>query len=408
MGLRSTLYKFIFGEEPKTKIEDYGYFQTLSGYAPVYTSHDGGIYEIGLCRACIHAKASESSKARPALTKPSRRINYIVSKQPNQFMTATQFYYRLRTIYEIENNAFIVPIEKYIDGKTIVTGLYPVAYSQAEMKEYDNKLFVLYTFGSGEQKAIEYERVGHLRKHQYKDDFFGEGNNAFNNTCDLIEAQEQGSKSAIESGASLRFIGKLNSQVTGQKDLQAQQKFIGDTNLNGNNKTGVFLYDSRFESMTPYDKKPVLLDAEQKKAIDNNAYTYWGINEDILQRKYNEDEWNAFYESELEPFFIQVGEVLTKMFYTDTQIMNGNEIILTSDRLQYASNSTKINVAIQYFDRGLITTNQALDILNMPPIEGGDVRYIRAEYINPTNEETPKEEVKKEPEKEPKEEGEKT
>jgi len=56
--------------------------------------------------------------------------------------------------------------------------------------------------------------------------------------------------------------------------------------------------------------------------------------------------------------------------------------MLTSDRLQYASNQTKIQVAKEFFDRGLMTTNQALAILNLPPVKDGDKRYIRSEYIN--------------------------
>ena len=31
----------------------YTYFKTLGGYAPVYTSFEGGVYEMALTRACI-------------------------------------------------------------------------------------------------------------------------------------------------------------------------------------------------------------------------------------------------------------------------------------------------------------------------------------------------------------------
>ena len=33
----------------------YTYFKTLGGYAPVYTSFEGGVYEMALTRACIAA-----------------------------------------------------------------------------------------------------------------------------------------------------------------------------------------------------------------------------------------------------------------------------------------------------------------------------------------------------------------
>lgn len=37
----------------------YTYFKTLGGYTPVYTSFDGGVYEMALTRACIHTFANQ-------------------------------------------------------------------------------------------------------------------------------------------------------------------------------------------------------------------------------------------------------------------------------------------------------------------------------------------------------------
>lgn len=376
------LFDFLFGtkkEDKKTaRTELSQYFNTLSGYTPTYTSKDGGIYELGLCRACIHRIATECSKATPVIVNENPNYEFIVAKRPNQFMTASQFYYRLATIYEIENNAFIVPIE---DNRGKVIGLYPVVPSTVEMKEFDGTVYVVYTFGNGEKKAVEYDRCGHVRKMQYKDDFYGDSNGAFKNTADLLRAEEEGTKSAIENGSKLRFMGKLNQQLVDEEDFKEQQQTLSKWNLKAND-TGLFLYDSRWEEMTPISQEAKLLDSDQKKAIENSVFTYWNISEEILQNTYKEDTWNAFYESHIEPFFIQVGEVLTNMLYTEQEQRNGDEVLLTSDRLQYASNQTKIQVAKDYFDRGLITTNQALKILNMSPVEDGDKRWIRAEYVS--------------------------
>ena len=66
--------------------------------------------------------------------------------------------------------------------------------------------------------------------------------------------------------------------------------------------------------------------------------------------------------------------------------MDGSEIILTSDRLQYDSTQTKLNVATQMFDRGMIDTNGALNIMNKAPLpdDEGKKRFIRGEYIQVT------------------------
>jgi len=104
------------------------------------------------------------------------------------------------------------------------------------------------------------------------------------------------------------------------------------------------------------------------------------VNEDIIQNKFDENTWNAFYEGKIEPFGLQLGLVLTNMTFTENEIAHGNQIMLTSNRLQYASNQTKLQVSTQLFDRGVLTTNQIMDIWNLPHVEGGDERYIRKEY----------------------------
>lgn len=377
------LLQHIFGKKNKNYPSLDRYFQAINGYAPVYTSHDGGLYELGLVRAAVHRSATECSKAKPVLSKSSKRIEFIVKKRPNEFMTASQFYYRVATIWELENNAFIVPIEdKY--GK--ITGMFPVCPSQAELTEKNGVVYIVYTFANGEQKAIEYNKCAHLRRMQYKDDFFGDNNEAFRSTADLVKADETGTNEAITNGSRLRFKGKLNSQVIDKEDLKDQQQFVSDMNLN-NNATGVFIYDSRFEDMTELKNQFTLLDAKQKEAIENSVFTYWGTNKDILQNTYDEVKWSAYYESHIKPFFIQLGEAITNMFYTYSQQMEGNEISYTSNQFDYVPMKTKLECVPQFFDRGMISMDTGLDIVDLPPTgdKDGNKRFIRAEYISVEN-----------------------
>ena len=72
--------------------------------------------------------------------------------------------------------------------------------------------------------------------------------------------------------------------------------------------------------------------------------------------------------------------VMTNMTFTEQEIAFGNQIIFTANRLQYASNQSKLNIVTQLFDRGFITHNQGREIFNMAPTEDGDKYYIRKEY----------------------------
>ena len=57
--------------------------------------------------------------------------------------------------------------------------------------------------------------------------------------------------------------------------------------------------------------------------------------------------------------------------------------MLSSNRLQYASNRTKLSVSSQMFDRGIMNRNEIREIWQMPSLGAeGEEYYIRGEYVN--------------------------
>lgn len=142
------------------------------------------------------------------------------------------------------------------------------------------------------------------------------------------------------------------------------------------------MFPNTYQNIKQVDVKPWVVDAEQMKAIQKNVYDYFGVNEDILENKAYGDAWSAFYEGAIEPFAIQFSEVMTKMLFTFREQSQGNQVMATSNRLQYMTNADKLNVSAQLLDRGIISVNDAREIWNLPPVDGGDVRIIRGEYYN--------------------------
>ena len=57
-------------------------------------------------------------------------------------------------------------------------------------------------------------------------------------------------------------------------------------------------------------------------------------------------------------------------------------IIFESSRLQFASNATKVNLIKETMPYGLLTINQALEILNLPAVEGGEKRLQTLNVID--------------------------
>ena len=60
-------FDFLF-KKPKAAKQVNGYFQMLDGYIPIFSTYDGGVYEMELTRACIHTFANHCSKLMPSIS----------------------------------------------------------------------------------------------------------------------------------------------------------------------------------------------------------------------------------------------------------------------------------------------------------------------------------------------------
>jgi hypothetical protein len=112
------------------------------------------------------------------------------------------------------------------------------------------------------------------------------------------------------------------------------------------------------------------------------VFNYFGVNDKIVQNSYDEDGWNAFYSSVIEPIAIQLSDAFTQMVFSAKERAFDNKIVFSANRLTFASNTTKTNMARDLIPLGLFTINEMRDIMELEPVEGGDVRYTTLNIIN--------------------------
>lgn len=369
----------------KEKIESKvnNYFRLMNGYVPVFSSFEGSVYEMELTRAAIHSFATHCSKLKPEIKGGGNgRLERTLQFKPNHIMDTKKYLYRLATVYMTDNTAIIAPL--YNETLDVITGYYPLLTSKCRIVDYNSKRYVRYCFGNGQYGCVELENTGIMNQFQYRDEIFGESNACLRPTLDLINAQNQGIVEGIKSGASIRFLAKLAGSFKDKTLREERKRFIED-NLSAGNNGGVMLYDAKYEDIKQVDSKPFIVNPVQMAQIKENVFNYFGTNEKIMQNNYNSDEWNAYYEGKIEPFAIEASLVHTNMTFSEREVVCGNQILFTANRLQYLSNAEKLNTVTQLFDRGFITHNQGLEIFNMSPVENGDKRYIRKEYIETNN-----------------------
>lgn len=374
------LFSWLFGNRPQPNGKYEETFKMLDGYTPVFHSWRGGIYESELIRAAINARATHMSKlkvetygaARPALQTK-------LKNNPNEFQTWSQFQYRLSTLLDVHNTAFIVPV---FDKFGEPSGIYTPLPSKCEVIQFDGVPYLRYDFGRGGKASVELEYCGVMTKYQYRNDFFGETNEALQQTLDLISIQNQGITEGVKSAASYRFMAKLSNFAKAEDLAKERQRFTAENLSKDAKGGGLLLFPNTYQDVKQVDVKPWVIDAEQRAAIESNVYKYYGVNDDILTNHFDSENWSAFYEGAIEPFAIQESEVLKKMFFTLREQSQGNGVAVTANRLQYLSNQDKLNVSSQMLDRGILSINDVREIWNLPPVDGGDVRIIRGEYWN--------------------------
>ena len=260
------------------KIE--GYFKTLTAYQPVFTTFEGGVYEVMQTRAAIHAFATHISKLKPEIVgSRNEKLARILSHRPNPFMNTSQFLYRVATIYAATNNAFIVPL--YGADYETITGYFPLCPDRVEIVTVSGKPYLRYTFTSGQRAAVELERAGVMTQMQFKNDFFGDSNEGIiDPTLQMIDIQNQGIINAVKNGATLRFIAKL-AQALKDTTIKEERKRLREENLASENTGGFLLVDAKYSDVKQIDSKAFIVDAEQMRIINENVFNYFGVGDSL-------------------------------------------------------------------------------------------------------------------------------
>ena len=245
------LFDFLFKNRPQPTGQYGGEFKLLNGYTPNFTSFGGGIYESELIRAAINARATNISKLRVEImgtAKPA--LQNKLKHGPNQLQTWSQFLYRLATILDVHNTAFIVPI---YDEYGEISGVFTPLPKKCEIVQYGKKPYLRYEFAWGEKAAIEFSYCGIMSKFQYAHDLFGESNQALMPTIDLIHIVDQGIEEGVKSAASYKFVAQV-SNFTKAEDLAKERTRFSEENFGRDaNAGGLLLFPNTYKDIRQVD-----------------------------------------------------------------------------------------------------------------------------------------------------------
>ena len=367
-------------ESDRALNENKGYFQTLTAYQPTFTSWNGFIYESELVRAAIDAKARHISKLKVEIQGSANpKLQAKMRLAPNQWQTYPAMLYRAVTIQENTGTCFITPV---FDESMTITGYMPVLPQYCTVVEFKGEPWLKYTFGQGQQAAVELRKVAVMASHQYMSDFFGSSNDALNDTMKLIHIVKQSISEAAKNSVTYRFMARLNNFSTAE-DLAKERARFSDTNLiQGSSNGGLLLFPNKYDNIQQLNQSAYNVDTAQMELIQTNVLNYFGVNLDVIQNKANADQLDAFFNGAIEPWAIMFSEAMTMAMFSERERAQGSKLVANANRLQYMSTTAKVSMAQQLLDRGVMSINEARELFNYEPVDGGEVRPIRGEYYN--------------------------
>lgn len=362
------LFKSVKKEQTLTYTE----FKELNNYKSYFGTFGNDIFLSDDVRSCIRALSEHTSKANPRCT--DKNIERLLSLKPNKYMNGKDMLSKLRNMLEVKNTAFLY-IER--DKQNKVIGFYPVPYRTCNAVEYKDNLFIRFEFNGEATRSmvLPWDDLAVVRNDYLNSDIFGESNLPILNTLDVINTLDKGVANAVKSTANLRGILKSTKAMLSPDDVRKQKETFVKDYMSLDNEGGIASIDATQEFI-PITMKPTTASAEEAEAFRDKIYKYFGVNEKILKSEYTESEYDAFYESRIEPFLIALSLELTKKIFSDREISYENKVWFESNRLQYASAKTKISM-VSLVDRGLMTPNEYRELFNMTPYEGGDEFVLR-------------------------------
>lgn len=388
MKEKRSLFDMIFGKRkpaPETN-QPMQMLKLLNGFTPHFTDPSANAFEYAAARSAVDAIARNGAKLKP---KHIRRVNgqivtmsspldYILSVRPNQHMDAYSFYYKLLSQLYYKNNAFAY---WETDGSGNVKAIHPIDFSRLELLEHNKQIYVQFHFLGGDKMTLPYSEVIHLRRYYHTHEIYGDMNSdALQKILDMIHTTDEGIINAIKSSAYMRGLLSFNALLNDTDFKKSREKFA-DEFLDMNKKGGIAAIDAR-ATFTDLKSEPKMINHDQMALIESKVYKYYNVSEPIVRSEYNEEQWNSFYESVIEPLAIQLSLEFTAKLFSDGQKKFGNEIIFEANRLQYASNKTKIEVVQMLMDRGMLSVNQGLEVFNLPPIEGGEKFIMSLNFVD--------------------------
>ena len=292
------------------------------------------------------------------------QLYYLLNKQPNSYMTPSDFLKKITLDYLIHGNAF-VRIDK-ARGADYIAALVPLNAEQVKTYLKDNRVF--YKYYSEKDKIIEYSSDEIMHWKGIGNGIVGLSMADFAGTTltEAVSAQD----ASIEM---FRNKGKLNGILSAEtpiiNDKQAKDFLKTFTEMR-NADLGIPLLPSGFKfqslSMSPVETQLL----STREFIVKEFSRWFGIPYGLLTGDSNDlvELSNYFYETTVLPMCIELEQVIEQKIIKDDSL----HCKFRTSILKRMSDQTRVSMQTSYVQNGLRTRNELRREDGFGRIDGAD------------------------------------
>lgn len=388
----------IFKRQPKNS----RFAGMLDGSLPVFTQFGTNIYASDVVQQALRCIVDEIKKLNPTHVRyvgndpvPVKDVLQPVLDEPNELMTKSDFLEKTCWMLLLNDNAFVLPsYYTWTDEKTGATrryykALYPINPVQVDfIEDASGRLFVKFWFWDGENTTIPYDDVIHIRKNFALNEYMGGNRQGEQDNAPLLKTLElnhtllEGVSNAMKASYSVSGVMKYTTLMDEEKMREDIQKLEEKLNRG---ESGIMPIDVKAEYI-PIKRDTQIVDDKTLEFVDSKILRYFKVPLAILSGDYTKDQYNAFYQSTLEPIVIAFSQAFTKKLFTDRERSFGNRIELYPKDLIFMTMDQTIQMVTLLSNTGAIFENEkraAFGLRPLPELEGK--RFTSLNWIDANN-----------------------
>lgn len=345
-----------------------------------FYSWNGKIYDSDIVRACItpkvkavgkllatHVRTTVIDGVKDIKINPEPYMRFLLS-EPNPYMSGQKLQERLAYQLAINKNAFALVVR---DPDGLPEQIYPIPCQYVDaVYNSSGELFLKFTVANGENYTFPYSNIIHIAEDVSDGSIFGRPiMPALAPLMEVVTTTDQGIVKAIKNSSIIRWLLKFTTSTRDEDIKKATDRFANSF-LNIENGTGVAGVDAKADAIQvhPDTYTP---NAAQMDRTTERIYALFNTNRDIVTSDWDEQQWSAYFEAEIEPVLIALQNEFSRKLFTRRERGFGNRIVFDAGGIDSETTATKL-AYVAMVDRRAMTPNEWREKFHMAPLPGGD------------------------------------